>query len=323
MASNTNIVGASTGTFVKLENVVLDVYAQEVLFAAQPVLRFESVATKKTDLTVNPGGTIRFLRYSALTGASAIAETATIETDTLSTSTLTISVSEHAKAVSMSELLLRQSITNVMGDASLLLGMHYAKGRDALCRDVLQASTNVLYAKNRASRATIVAADTFDVDLIRAAVELLATNKAPKFNLDAYICFVHPHQARYLRADSAWVNASNYGAPEQIFKGEIGRIEDVRFIETTMVPYVKEDTQDIWADGVDTGDNTAVAANTVTNVYRAIIVGQNAFGLAEALPVELRDNGVEDFGRKHSIGYYGIWGAGLIETGHVAVLETA
>jgi len=163
----------------------------------------------------------------------------------------------------------------------------------------------------------------FNVDLIRAAVETLATNKAPKFDLDAYVCFVHPHQARYLRADSAWINVANYAAPTNMLTGEIGRIEDVRFIETTQVAYIKQNTQDIWADGEDTNINTGLAANAATDVYRAAIVGMNAVGLAVALPVELRDNGVEDFGRTHSLAYYGIWGAGLIETGHSLILETA
>lgn len=326
MPSQTNIVGATSGNNIQLANVVLDVYAQEILFTAQPVLRFESIATIRTDLTTQPGGTIRFLKYASLTGTSAIAETTTITTDVMSTSTIAISVSEQAKAIRVSELLLRQSITSVMDDAAQLLGMHYAKNRDGLIRDTLLAGTNILYSQKggtATTRADLGVTSTFDVDLIRATVEQLATNKAPKFDLDAYVCFVHPHQARYLRADPAWINVANYAMPENMLKGEIGRIEDVRFVETTMVPYVKKTTQQIWADGLDTGTTTVIAANSATDVYRAVCVGQNSVGLAVALPVELRDNGVEDFGRAHSIAYYGIWGAGLIESGFSVILETA
>lgn len=318
-------VAPSTGSFTQLDNVVLDTYAQEVIFKAQPVLRFESVATIREDLMATPGNTIRFLRYNSLGGASAIAETDAIVTDVLSTSTTTITVSEHAKAISVTERLLRQSITDVMSDASTLLGMHYAKNRDALVRDALLTATNVKYSQKggaAATRADLVDGSTFDVDLVRAAVEQLATNKAPKFELDAYVCFVHPHQARSLRADPAWINANNYATPENLLTGEIGRIEDMRFIETTHVPYIVEDTLDIWADGVDTTANV-VSGNANTDVYRAVVVGQNAVGIAVGLPVELRDNGVQDFGRTHSLAYYGIWGAGMIEDGHAVILETA
>lgn len=134
---------------------------------------------------------------------------------------------------------------------------------------------------------------------------------------------MHPHQSRKLRDDPSWVNISNYADPNLQLTGEIGRIDDVRFIETTNITMIKKSTQDIWADNEDTGDNTVVATNSATDVYQSIIVGDWAVGIAEGLPVELRDDGVTDFGRKHSLAYYGIWGVGLIESGHVAILETA
>jgi N4-gp56 family major capsid protein len=325
MPSQINIAGTTSGDFIKLDNVLLDVYTKEILFKAQPNLRFESVAIKKTDLQAQPGNTLKFLRYNSLSGKDTLAETDTIVTDVLSTNTVAITVAEKAKALQFSEFLLRTAITDVLSDAAMLLGMHYAKNRDALIRDALMAGANVKYSQAggaATSRANLNAGSVFDVNLIRDAVEFLATNKAPKFG-DAYVCFVHPHQARFLRADGAWVNVQNYASPENMLTGEIGRIEDVRFIETTMVQYIKKSTQDIWADGEDTGDNTTIAANTATDVYRACVVGDYSVGLAEGLPVEMRDNGVQDFGRKHSLAYYGIWGAGLIETGHSLILETA
>lgn len=327
MPNQVNIAGANSGNFIQLPNEILDVYTQDILFNAQPIMRFESVAQIRTELQSTPGSTIKFLRYSSLTGKSDIAETATIEAQALSTSIISISVTEHAKATSFSELLLRQAVDNVMDRAATTLGMHYAKDRDRLCRDTLLMSGNVLYSQAggaATSRAQLVANSKFNVELIRDAVEQLATNKAPKFQGDAYVCFVHPHQARALRSDPAWVNVNQYNNGGQaIYTGEIGRIEDVRFIETTMVTMIKKSTQDIWADNVDTGDNTAIAANAATDVYQAIIVGDWALGLAEALPVEMRDNGVVDYGRTHAVAYYGIWGAGLIESGHVFILETA
>ncbi len=322
MANKVNIAGATSGNNIKLDNSVLDVFTKEILFTAQPVLRFESVAVKKTDLQATPGNTIKFLKYDALSGDSAIAETTDIETDTLSTSVKSIVVGEHAKAVAVREFLLRSAMTDVMKDASTQLGRHYAKRRDGLCRDVLLTSPNVLYGGGVANRAALTGAGVLDLSLIRDAVENLAINKAPKFSGDAYVCFVHPHQGRKLRDTSGWLNIQQYASPENLLSGEIGRIEDVRFVETTQITKIPKTTQDIFADNEDTGVNTAVAAHATQDCYQAIIVGDYALGFAEALPVEMRDNGVQDFGRKHSLAYYGIWGAGLIESGHVFVLET-
>jgi N4-gp56 family major capsid protein len=323
MALNYNSVATSSGTAVQLTNVVLDVYSEEILFQAQPVLRFEQVAQKKTDLQTLPGQTIKFLKYNALSGDAALTETSVMDTDTISTTTLSISVGEKGKALGFSEQLLRASVTNLLQDAATLLGNHYAKYRDGLIRDALLATANVAWPNGRTSRAGLVSTDTYNVDLIRDVVETLSTNKAPKFAGADYISFVHPHQAKAIRKDQAWVQANQYGNPDAILNGEIGKIEDMRFIETTQVAYVKKNTQDIWADGVDTTANTVIAANANTDVYLSIAVGEYAVGVADALPVEMRDDGVVDFGRTHRIAWYAIFGAGILEGGHSVVAETA
>jgi hypothetical protein len=69
--------------------------------------------------------------------------------------------------------------------------------------------------------------------------------------------------------------------------GEIGRLFDTVFIETTQVTQI---------------------TNTVpASVYQAIFIGDNAFGHAISLPVELRDGGVLDFGREHALAYRKDW----------------
>lgn len=323
MANKINIAGTTSGDAIQLANVILEVYSQEILFAAQPTLRFMAVVTKRTELGVMPGKTINFLRYAALSGDSEIEETQQIETDTLTTSVISISVKEHAKAISQSEFLIRTALTDTLQDAAIALGMHYAVGIDSLIRDALMGGANVIYANEKANRAALGAADTFNFDIVRAVVELLATNKAPKFDADGFICFIHPRQARFIRKDPGWINVALYSTPESIRSGEIGRIEDVRFVETTQVPYVKIGTQQIWADNKYTGKDTIQAANPNANIYRAVVCGDYCVGLAEALPVEMRDDGVHDFGRTRKLAYYGIWGAGLIEAGHSCILETA
>lgn len=323
MAYQQNIAGSTSGNNIQLTNVILDVYSDEILYQAQPMLRFEQVAVAKTDLQTLPGQRIKFLKYNSLTGDATLSETTVMDTDVISTATLSISVGEKGKALGFSEALLRASITNLLNDAAKLLGNHYATYRDGLIRDALLTTANVLYANTKSSRAGLNASDTFNVDLIRDTVETLATNKAPKFAGADYITFVHPHQAKSIRKDDAWVNANNYANPDNILNGETGKIEDMRFIETTQVILVKKNTQQIWADGKNTGNTTALAANTATDVYVAIAVGEYAVGIADALPVEMRDDGVVDFGRTHRLAWYGIFGAGLLEGGHSVTLETA
>ena len=156
---------------------------------------------------------------------------------------------------------------------------------------------------------------------IKDAIEILATNNAPKYANTNWICFVHPHQSRDLRDDSAWINASNYGAPEQLFTGEIGRIDDTRFIETTlMCNGACAATDPAFVAELKAG---ADGAPSDTNVYQAVIFGDAYFGIAFSLPGELRDNGVEDFGRKRSLAWYAIFGVGRLHDEYGVVIETA
>ena len=70
--------------------------------------------------------------------------------------------------------------------------------------------------------------------------------------------------------------------------------------------------------GAQSGDGTLA-----TNVYQSVIFGDAYYGIAWSLPVELRDNGVEDFGRKRSLAWYAIWGTGLLHNDYGVVIETA
>lgn len=63
--------------------------------------------------------------------------------------------------------------------------------------------------------------------------------------------------------------------------------------------------------------------NSNTAVYQAVLFGDAYFGIAFSLPVELRDNGVEDFGRKRSLGWYSIFGVGKLHDQYGVVIETA
>lgn len=123
-----------------------------------------------------------------------------------------------------------------MAEMTTLLSRDYAITVDCELRDTALSNTkNVVYGGKKTTRASLTATDTLNVATIKDAVEILSTADAPKYQGTNWICFVHPHQSRTLRDDPAWVNASNYGAPMQLFTGEIGRIDDVRFIETTLM----------------------------------------------------------------------------------------
>ena len=297
------------------------VYSREIEFKALPIMRFSQFATQKTELGVEPGLTISMLTYDNLKLGGALQEMQNMSTQALSGSMKQITVQEHGNAVSNSELLIQSSFDDIMATTTTLLGRDYALVMDCELRDVALSGTNIVYAGGKASRDAITDADKLQVATIKDAIEVLATNNAPKYQNMYWICFVHPHQSRDLRDDSAWINASNYGAPEQLFTGEIGRIDDTRFIETTLMCNGKASSKDP-AYKADLVKGAGEQANKA-NIYQAVIFGDQYYGIAWSLPVELRDNGVEDFGRKRSLAWYAIWGTGLLHNDYGVVIETA
>lgn len=305
------------------------VYSKEIEFKALPVLRFAQFATRQTELGTQPGQTISMLTYNNLTRGGALQEMKSMTTQALSGSTRQITVTEYGNAVSVSELSVQTSFDDILAQATTLLGRDYAIVLDCELRDTALTGTNVVYAKKSdgtavAERKSLDSTCKFKVSAVKDAIEILSTANAPKaVDGTAWVCMLHPHQSRDLRDDSAWVNASNYGAPMQLFTGEIGRIDDTRFIETSIMCNGASATDDpsykaLLKKGATSGDGTLAV-----NVFQSILFGDAYFGIATALPVEIRDNGVEDFGRKRSLAWYSIFGVGKLHDAYGVVIETA
>jgi N4-gp56 family major capsid protein len=318
------------GEAVKLEHHERIVYSREIEFKAMPIMRFLQFAKQKTELGVEPGLTISMMTYNNLKRGGKLIEGERMKPQALSSTMKQITVGERGNAVSVSELALKTSFTNVMADATTLLGRDVALTLDLELRDtVLAGVTNTIYGRSGkdapkvSARSELTESNNLSVATVKDAVEILATVNAPKFEGSYYVQFVHPHQSRELRDDSAWIEASKYGAPEQLFTGEIGKIDDVRFIETTLMPNgVAAPDDDAYDADLVSGAGATGSENQV-GVYKSVIFGEDTYGYAVALPVELRDNGVTDYGREHGLAWYSIWGCGVLHPERGVVIETA
>lgn len=327
---------AYSGTNTQLTQAIQVIWSKEILFQAMPILRFEQFAVKKTELGVAPGLQINFLRYNNLGFANALVEGVRMQTNALTAQQFSITVTEHGYALAVSELLLNASFDDVMASASRLLGRNMAIYLDQLSRDTLYAATSTLYGEDRSnlsavnnwyaygtngsSRASLTGAFYLTPHTVKDVVETLATKNIPRLG-ETYVGFIHPHQSRQLRDNPEFIEVTKYAAPGNFMLGEVGRLYDCVFIETTQVRKV------VGGAGSGYSADTAVANPTVTpgggyitpaqftgngnkDRYDAIFIGDNAFGHAISLPVELRDGGILDFGREHALAWYSIFEIG-------------
>lgn len=392
--------GVTTGSTM-MSPAIQTVWSKEILFQAMPVLRFEQFAVKKTELGVMPGLTVNFMRYNNLpipTGA--LVEGVRMKTHGISAQQYRITVAEQGFAVALSELLLNASFDDVMASASRLLGRNMALYMDDQARATLQSASSVVYGYkadaelttgygiyNKGTQGDAITGGTNNLSdggyhltphAVKDAVLELSSKNIPRLG-ETYVCFIHPAQSRQLRDTPEFIEVTKYAAPGNFMLGEIGRLYDVVFIETTQVGTVA-DAGDVitrydngqaldWRTPAQQGLEGAVADPLETpgddgtpsqssgeaepqatpgtkgvpawdekwpsqdifdadppygeeEVFEAIMLGDNSFGHAISLPVELRDGGVLDFGREHALAWYSIWGFGLVTDSAVVKIRT-
>lgn len=303
----------NSGGYTSIPEAVRDFYSREVLFQAQPRLRFAQFAKVKRDLQAIRGKSIVFVKYNNLTGGGSLEEDDVLTPEAMSTAEVVVPVKEQGNSTQVTEYLLRTSLLDVLGDASRLLANNMAVVLDGQFRDTVLQTTNVIYGNGKKSLATLTATDYFNTVTVKDAVEILATNNAPRINGDFYVCIAHPHQLRTLRDDKEWIEANVYMGRRQLYIGEVGMYNGVIFVETTQMPVLDSaKIQEKYGSGA-----------TITTGYEAVFFGENAYAWAIALDVELRDDGVIELGRKHTLGWYGIWGTGIIEEKNIVKALTA
>lgn len=297
-------------TTVNIPASVRAVYSKEIIRQAQPKLRFSQFAKKKTDLQNAPGGSIKFTKYSNIEKGGKLTEGISMDEKAMSNSEISITVEEYGNAVVVHEKAIQLSMHDELKEASVALANDMAKVLDEGLRDTALTTANRVYGGGKTSASALVVGDGFTTDTIKDVVEALDTNNAPKIDGQYYICIAHPHQLRQLRDDPAWINVHNYVGVDAVYRGEVGMYEGVRFVSSTQMPAYSA-TQSLAKFGVN------------IKTWEAVIFGENSYGWAEALPVEMRDNGVQDYGRKHGIAWYAIWGFGLIEEQNIFSVLTA
>src|SRR4029078_8144308 len=113
-------VNAGPG-FDVLAGAIRPVYSQEIRFTAMPVLRWPNFATRKEELTGQPGRQINMPKMGGLKRGGRLTEGKRVNVNPMSMSEITITVSENGNAIGVTEYLLQTSFYDNMAAASMLL----------------------------------------------------------------------------------------------------------------------------------------------------------------------------------------------------------
>lgn len=170
---------------------------------------------------------------------------------------------QHGDFVAVSDRLELESYDDVIFGATEEMGAAEGETYDTLTRNIIVGGNSVMYCPDGEtevkSRTNITKACILTPDVVNRAQTWLKKNKAPKIN-GSYVALIHPSVAYDLRNSTEWKEYHKYNDVAPIFKGEIGELHGVRFVESNNCK--------VWKDGS-------------TAVYATLFLGAKAFGILD------------------------------------------
>lgn len=280
--------------------------SSKIRMASIKAAKFMQFVSPEEGYGKKKGESVTITRVSNVTVPSddVLNENIRIPEDTLSLSTQAITVSERGRSIPYTSLALDLSHFD-LGNAIQKKLMDQQK-----LRMDISAATAFKAGKILAIP-TGIAATTFETDgaasnsaasnLNMYHVEsvrdyMFSTLNIAPYSGDDYVCIMITQAKRGLLRDPSWVDWKKYTDPAAKYNGEVGRIENIRFVETNHTSAL--------ADGLGSGDIMG----------EAVFFGEDPVKIAVAEDPHLiaEENVGNDFGRSKSVAWYGIYGFGQI-----------
>ena len=174
-------------------------------------------------------------------------------------------ITQHGDFTAVSDRLELESYDDVIFGATEEMGAAEGETYDTLTRNVLIGGNSVQYCPNGdtevTSRENITKNCILTPEVVHKASTWLKKNKAPKIN-GSYVALIHPSVAHDLTSTQTWIEYHKHTNPTPIFKGEIGELYGVRFVESNNCQIWKENEGD-------------------TAVYATLFLGAKAFGILD------------------------------------------
>jgi N4-gp56 family major capsid protein len=270
-----------------------------MLERAMPYLCYEKFG-QSYPLPTQSTQTAKFRRYylSGATGAAGnssgnfyipLATTPLVEGVTPSGSTLanqdyTVTLAQYGDYITITDVIQDTHTDPVLATATEILGEQAAVTVEALRFNVLKAGTNVFYAGAVAGRVNVATAITL-ADQRRVTTSLNRQNakkitsviaSTADFNTKSveasFMAVVHPDLETDIRSMTGFKHVSDYGPHTTPFENEIGSVEQVRYLTTTVaVPWESA--------GAAVSSSFRRTDATNADVYPVLIFARDAFGI--------------------------------------------
>lgn len=270
---NTNFIPMNLQLFAVQTTVLADLspemktfYDKKLVIEAGPNLVHMQFGQKRP-IPKGGGKKIQFSKFNSLKKATTpITEGVTPGGSSLKVTSVEAEVKQYGDFVSLSDVLQLTAVDPVLVETTMLIGKQAGLTMDTVVRDILNTGTNVTYCPKRSGagvetpvtmRSGLDNTCQLTVKVIQQVVAKLRAQNAPTMADGCYVGIIHPYVAYDLMQDKDWKDWNQYTSPEKMYKGEIGKIGGVRFVETS---------------------EAKIPEN---GVFSTLILGQNAYGTTE------------------------------------------
>lgn len=192
-------------------------YDKELISLAEPELIHDQFGQKK-DIPAGSGKTIEFRQFDPLPELTTpLTEGVTPDGQSMKVKSLTATVSQYGGYVTLSDILDMTAIDPMILEATKLIGSQAGRTLDTITREVINAGTNVQYARNKngVTRTEVTARSGLSytsaanncnlaVDDLKRAVRTLKDQDAKPID-GSFIGVIHPDVAYDLMNDPEWL----------------------------------------------------------------------------------------------------------------------
>lgn len=330
-------------------------FSKELLSYAVQALVLDQFAKKAPLPKQNGNKSITMFRFGApstasiatLTEGTAIAAAAY---RSLSMTSITKALTQYGQVIGLTDILTATGLFNALEQSTKTTGEDAALHFDSITRNVLVGSnvggtaqegggtmdnSDVLTERYAGGAATFAAlnADTTvssklaASDILDASTQL-KINRAPMINGN-YVAAISPQAVRDLFRDTDWLEAAKWSNVKALYKGEIGSLYGVRFIETTN-PFVNMGSATV-ADRFVYSTAGGTGIGTGADIYVSLFFGGEAYGVPmltgdspmspKVIITDSADK-ADPLNQTTTVGFKSYWTALRLNTGYYTVVRS-
>lgn len=274
-------------------------YDTDLLQNARPHLYFGQFG-KKVTLPKNHGKKVEWRRFLTFGKAlTPLKEGVTPDGNKVDMVSIEQEIKQYGDYTTISDRLELEAVDPVVMAVTEEHGAQAGETLDTVIRNEVLTGTHVAFANGKTSRYALTGEDKITANDVARWNTFLKKMKAPKYAGNDFVAIIHPSVAEDLRLSDGWMEAHKYAAPEEIFNGEIGKLHNIRFVESTEQKVYKGDdlaatARNLTVNAVATATDTiTVAEDLVVNALagRLVLIGGAQFEVVsnEAKSIKLID----------------------------------